>query len=529
MCFLSLSVSFSKAGIFGQHLILYLAWGGKTPKDMLHKVITSLIPNYENLKDSKVFLGMALLSVCIRFPFFFRDYIDRDESTFILMAQSWVDGHLPYTQLWDLKPPLVFLFFAVIIYVFGKSFIAIRLFGALAVAVIALYTFKIGKTVHTPRTGFWSAVGCVYLLSLFGSVQGVMSEHLSMLFFIPALFCLVRYSGKRWYFISGFLMGLSLMMKLNLAYAVAGICIWILVRDMVHKRIWCGIVRVLLLGSASLLAIGTTFLPYLFKGIPEVWTKSVILAPLAYSSDMQNSIFNVLPLAAVLLFLGTLSWKRKWIDFKDPHVQLLALVIAGVVFSFLKSGKVNGHYLMQLYPFLLILTGIALTNILKITVKYYPLALFLLVLLPVESYAEMANVIKNKRIHGSYFNGEGFTVPEFIRKENLSGEEVLFFEYHIGYWLLGASPPTKAATHPSNICRPSLYPYFQNPRKTALSELNYLLDDLKPKTVITRKEKSVFDKEYIDEDAFVRDYLSKYYRLAGVSGRAEIFTRLEGQ
>ncbi|TNF72398.1 MAG: glycosyltransferase, partial [Bacteroidetes bacterium] len=56
-------------------------------------------------------LWFLLLAFWIRFPFFFRDYIDRDESTFILLAQSLVEGNLPYTELWDLKPPLLFALF----------------------------------------------------------------------------------------------------------------------------------------------------------------------------------------------------------------------------------------------------------------------------------------------------------------------------------------------------------------------------------------------------------------------------------
>ena len=111
---------------------------------MLKKAIGFLIPNYTILKNRTVFLILFLVSFLIRFPFFFRDYIDRDESTFILMGQSWVNGHLPYTELWDLKPPVAFLFFAGIIYVFGKSFLAIRFFGALLVAITAFFTFKIG-------------------------------------------------------------------------------------------------------------------------------------------------------------------------------------------------------------------------------------------------------------------------------------------------------------------------------------------------------------------------------------------------
>ncbi len=495
---------------------------------MPHKVITSLIPEYEKLKDSTVFLGLILLSIFLRFPFFFRDYIDRDESTFILVAQSWVDGHLPYTELWDLKPPLVFLFFAMIIYVFGKSFIAIRFFGAVAVAVIALYTYKIGKEAHSSKTGFWSSIGTVYLLSLFGSVQGVMSEHLSMLFMMPALFWIIRDRHQFWFMASGFFMGLSLMMKLNLAYAVIGIFLWVLFRAVRARRVREGMVRLFLLGSGMVIGIGTTFLPYYLEGIPQVWTDSVILAPLAYSSDQQSSVLNVLPLVFILMLLGLVSWRKKWLDFNERSIQFLVMVIAGVVFSFLKSGKVNGHYLMQIYPFLLILLGIALSNTVRLKSHTYGYALALLLLIPVETYAEIANIIKNKKDHGTYFNGEGFTVPDFIRKYGLDQDNILFFEYHIGYWLLDARPPTKAATHPSNICRPSLYPYFHNPRKRALDELKYLLDDLKPKTVITRKDKSVFDKEYVAEDAYVREYLTEHYQLMGISGRAEVFSRLEG-
>ncbi len=136
-----------------------------------------------------IFLGAALF---IRFPFFFRDYIDRDESTFILMGQSWAEGHLPYTHLWDLKPPLAFLFFAIIIKIFGKSFIAIRLAGTICVAITSLYLFKIGDRISGRKVGFWCGMLYVFLSSLFGNVQGVMTEHLSMLFSVPGFWFLIK-------------------------------------------------------------------------------------------------------------------------------------------------------------------------------------------------------------------------------------------------------------------------------------------------------------------------------------------------
>lgn len=492
------------------------------------KVITSLTPNYEKLSDRKVFLWLALISILIRLPFFFRDYIDRDESTFILMAQSWVDGNLPYTHLWDLKPPLVYLFFATIIYIFGKSFIAIRLIGALGVAIIAFFTYKIGKEVKSAAVGYWAAIGSVYLLSLFGSLQGVMSEHLSMLFFMPALFLLIKYNQKKWFFLSGILLGISLMMKLNLAYAVLGIAIFFIGEGFVKKNPFTGLLKMVIMGSGIVLIIGLTALPYSLDGLLQIWIDSVILAPLAYATSIQTSILKVLPLCLLLLAAAIISWKKKWINFREPIILLLVLVISGIVFSFFKSGKVNGHYLMQLYPMLLVLLGLVLTNANIGKKKYYPIVLLIALLMPVESYMEYYAIFKNKAIHGTFFNGEGIRVPEYILANELDAKEILFFEYHIGYWVLDASPPSKAATHPSNICRTDLFPYFKNPRNTSMAELEHLLDDIQPQSVVTRMNKSVFDKEFVEEDAYVREYLSNHYRLEAVVGRAEIFCRLKG-
>lgn len=149
---------------------------------MLKNSIRVLVGKFKDLNDKKVITTLSLACLFIRFPFFFRDYIDRDESTFILMGQSWVDGFLPYLQLWDLKPPLTFAFFAAIISIFGKSFMALRIAGTILVIVSAFFTYKISAQVTSKKVALGAALGTIVLLSLFGSLQGVMSEHLSMAF-----------------------------------------------------------------------------------------------------------------------------------------------------------------------------------------------------------------------------------------------------------------------------------------------------------------------------------------------------------
>ncbi len=105
-------------------------------------------------KDVLLMTAIGIISLLIRLPFFFIDIIDWDESTFILMGQSILDGHLPYTQLWDLKPPLAFVAYASFIFILGKSIISIRLAGTICVALTAFFVYLSGKKSQAVRVPF---------------------------------------------------------------------------------------------------------------------------------------------------------------------------------------------------------------------------------------------------------------------------------------------------------------------------------------------------------------------------------------
>ncbi|UWX54741.1 hypothetical protein NYZ99_18300 [Maribacter litopenaei] len=107
-------------------------------------------------------------------------------------------------------------------------------------------------------------------------------------------------------------------------------------------------------------------------------------------------------------------------------------------------------------------------------------------------------------------------------------KDILFFGYHIGYWNLGVLPPTLAATHPSNICRDELYPFFDNPGKDSLEELRFIMEEIKPKTIVVRKGRRVFDKDEVEENEYIDAYLSKHYQVEATVEKAEILQRLEG-
>ena len=168
---------------------------------------------------------LFLTAFFIRFAFFFRDYIDKDESTFILMGQSIADGHLPYDHLWDLKPPLLFYLFALVEDIFPHSFFAIRFFGMLIVFLSAILLLKIAKQINL-KNGFLIALGYVLLSSEFGSLQGVMSEHFAVFFLLLGLYFFLKKKKSYHFLICGIAFGCAVLCKLNYAYAIAALLIY---------------------------------------------------------------------------------------------------------------------------------------------------------------------------------------------------------------------------------------------------------------------------------------------------------------
>ncbi|WP_350286479.1 glycosyltransferase family 39 protein [uncultured Croceitalea sp.] len=456
-----------------------------------------ILMNIEKLSDRGVFAFLFLYGLLIRLPFFFRDYVDRDESSFIIMGQSVVDGHLPYTQLWDIKPPVIFFFFALIIYVFGKSFIAIRLIGVALVAITAFFTYKLTNINNAKRIALCFGALCVILQSLFGSLQGVMSEHIAMAFFTPAIYFMAKTKTKAsTWLLCGVLVGLGLMVKLNLAYVALFLGCTILTLDFIKIRSIKSLSSSMLFGIGVLIVIVACFLPYYLTDNSSLWWKSVVEAPLAYAGARQYSPFKLLMYLMPCLLLFWIGFKKGIFQFKNRATVFLLAATLGTILAFIKSGRVNGHYLILIYPVILPLVATTFSKASAIRFKYSTtMIIALLALIPMESYLEYYAIFKNKTEKNTFYNGEGITVPAYFEHNQLSTNNVYFAEYHIGYWMMGIQPITKAATQPSNVLKDEMFFAYDNPRKTGEEELKHILEVIKPQYIVTRKNRRVFDEK----------------------------------
>lgn len=440
-------------------------------------------------KHGLSFLLFFLIALFIRLPFFFRDYIDHDESTFIIMGQSIVDGYLPYTKLWDLKPPLLFYFFSAVISLFGKSLIAIRLVGTLIVACSALYVLKITEKLTSKKLAIRASIIFILCSSLFGSIQGVMSEHISLLFFLPGLYLLIAYKNDWIWLLGAMLLGCSIMVKLNLAYPVFLIILFLVIRAfLIKKNLITAIKTGVILSLGVCIVVFATIVPYLLTSQFMIWWDSVIMAATAYNplpSIVKRIIVFLMTIP--LLWLIIMLYKKQQYYFKGNSTAILLVVCAltGIVASFIDVGKINTHYLIQFYPFVIILISIWCYRKKVERLRKINLYFFLLILLAsIESYLEYKVLIQRFNQGQSLYNDEGFEIPKYFKENGINPDGILFMKYHIGYWIMNETPPCKTVTHPSNLYREELFPYMGIPSKTTKEEILRIFNQIKPEYIV---------------------------------------------
>ena len=93
-------------------------------KMLAHTIVQAFRPHIASIV---VLLTFALLILATQLGSLVEEVIDWDESTFILMAADVLRGNLPYLNLFDNKPPVMFFALAGALAAFGESLVTVRL------------------------------------------------------------------------------------------------------------------------------------------------------------------------------------------------------------------------------------------------------------------------------------------------------------------------------------------------------------------------------------------------------------------
>lgn len=429
-------------------------------------------------REWAAFGAFCIFAIVVRFPLFFQDVIDWDESVFLLMGQSIAKGHLPYTVIWDNKPPVGFLFFAAIEALIPRSLLAVRLCGALWVALSSFLVYRLALGLM-PRAEALLA-GMVFIIAaslLAGSGQAVMMEHIANPLVLAALLIAMKRAPRAAdCFLFGALFALAVFVRTNLAFAAVIVgSVFVLWR---FSEGWVAAARAAIwVAAGAATAVLLVTLPFLLAGQWEGFVTSVIKVPLAYSANglgygetalrllslilpvegrdladphlLAVSTFWLLGLAGFLLVCLRLPFR------KDKHALGLILVAAvATVAATLASRQPYGHYLIQIMPVWAICFAYVLSDarVLKgwTSMLTFGIAGLAAVALVFPSYSAFAGRMTAGK---AWYAGPNFALAKEIGPQ-IGAEDTIFVSRHILlYWLLGKTPPTPIAAFPSNMFR----------------------------------------------------------------------------
>lgn len=312
-----------------------------------------------------------------------REVISWDESTFILMAASVRDGNLPYVELTNIKPPLLFFLLAGAMWALGESLLVVRLVGNLCILASAIAVFAIARRYSGPAPA--ALAGLMFIaISATPVSQYTSTELPATALLLLAFWALLAGNGSlRTMATAGILLSLAVLTRLNLGIATAALGIWLLAGSFrsslnLNRR---GIAAFVI---AGLIPPALLTLLYWYADALLELRVALIDLPLALPAGETGPVESLRthfyswygrmrrePLIYGLFALATATgmaysawsfWRRKrdGTGIAGAYTELLWLMSGAILLSFLLgSSQPNHHYWLQLFPFFALFCAIA--------------------------------------------------------------------------------------------------------------------------------------------------------------------------
>lgn len=103
-----------------------------------------------------VLIALTLTTVAARMPFL--SNVGVDESFYLVVGRQWLEGHPPYANAFDVKPPLLFALMAVCEAVAGPGLLAVKALAMGAVSATSFGLYLFGRRFLGALTGFGAAL-----------------------------------------------------------------------------------------------------------------------------------------------------------------------------------------------------------------------------------------------------------------------------------------------------------------------------------------------------------------------------------
>ena len=319
----------------------------------------------ERVPDIFYFILFAALSVLFRFMSFHFSVADHDESTYLVVAQEILKGKTLYVDIWDTKPPGIFLIFSSFISIFGHSIVAVRLFSSLIIGFTAYFIFLASCRWRKDKAA--ALIGGLAYVFMSSAHKWSLSVNTELYFNLFTAIGLFIFTGKKStmnYFLAGLVFGLGFIIKYFVLFDLLALWIFYLLTALKGGS-GRAVVRearnTLVLGLGFLLPFLSVLFGYLLSGNLEEFAYVSFVVPLQYS-DKFNIIRALnfvaefhLVYAPVVIVVYMILMKGR-----DRQLALLGGIWLALVWIIvILPGKFFPHYYFQLLvPLSFLLTGI---------------------------------------------------------------------------------------------------------------------------------------------------------------------------
>lgn len=288
-------------------------------------------------------LVVLVVTLVWRVPSLFDPPWVNDEGTYFAVAQAMAHGYRLYANIWENKPPGLYVLYSGVYHLVGPSLVSVRLLATGAVLVLVLVVYHIATRLAGEAAALVGAMLAGLLMGV-PLLEGTTAN--AEVFIVPCTTAAVYLALVRErHAPAGALMGLAVLFKAVAGFDALALGIWLLLRrPRALIRYALALVIVLAVACAAAWA----------NGILSPMLRDALFYDYGYVSHANG---GGLPwqLALKLAALAVLTFALRRRPFP---VLWLAYAVAGAVFG----GRYFGHYALQIVPPMALCVALALRD-----------------------------------------------------------------------------------------------------------------------------------------------------------------------
>jgi len=410
--------------------------------------------------------------------------LGRDQGEFAVIGRGLLQGKVPYVDLWNPKPPAIFIVYAAAMAVFGQTAPALRAIDLLVMPFLLASVGWIGARLFSPRVGLWAALLCAvfYFSETFWTLT--QNDGIAVLPMCLALIAALKAAQRTprafvWALASGALMGVVVWFKYP--FALFAIVLILAYAFELHRRThsvtsvsqWFAYMLPAALGGLIVIGVGVAWL--MSAGAWDAFVESArVTASYTALGAQPEAAATALGfrwshwgLLFILAVVGLLGLRRG----SGVPFTLVWLLIAFAIMLVQLRGY--DYHWLPLLPPLVLLGALGLTRVLDFiapllatrqrasdaSVISVPLwlktitVLGLLAILVNSIYpktwryltgGEDRMTYEDRFVAGEFVAGESARVADYLRQRNAPGDSLYVWGFRPEiYYLSGLNPPTR--------------------------------------------------------------------------------------